>query len=319
VSDLWYDISAPSYEVKNAKSIIHPFAVRDYSGITINPYQGCQHRCAYCYATYEWSPEFYDKIYAKKNAPEMLEKELKLWKPKMIGPVMISSATDAYQPAEIKYSLTRKCVQVLQKYNVPYYIFTKSKIIERDLELHCRYAHNCFIVWSITTVKERVRRILEPGTPPAWKIFATIKRFTEAGVSCGINIDPIIPLVTDTDTELDAILQCCKESGVKYVFGAMLRMRNDIWARMKLALRLLDVPQGESRYKEIYDIKEPLTKPAYIACNREYAKNVTSMLYEKIESNGLWHTFPDHIQPRLIDRSHTGQTTLLSFTQTSSK
>jgi DNA repair photolyase len=317
MSGLWYDVSAPRYETKKAKSVIHPFAVKGYTGMTINPYQGCQHRCAYCYATYEWSPEFYDKIYAKSNSPEVLEKELQSWKGGAMNPVMVSSATDAYQPAELKYGLTRRCVQILQKYNVPYYVFTKSAIIERDLELHRRYSRSCFVVWSITTASEKTRCVVEPGTPPAERIFAVIKKFTDAGVPCGVNVDPIMPLVTDTNEELDAVVDCCKEAGVKYVFGAMLRMREDIWDRMKLALRLLGVSDGERRYREIYEIKEPLAGP-YVACNKEYAKRVIDRLYEKIASRGLCPDFPDHLRPQDIDRSCTGQTTMLSFIGTSS-
>ncbi|AIF84688.1 DNA repair photolyase [Candidatus Nitrososphaera evergladensis SR1] len=315
-SGLWYDVSAPRYEAKKAKSIIHPFAVKGYTGMTVNPYQGCQHRCAYCYATYEWSPEFYDKVYAKSNAPEVLEKELQSWKASTINPMMVASATDAYQPAELRYGLTRKCVQVLQKYNVPYYVFTKSTIIERDLELHRRYARNCLVIWSITTANEKIRRIVEPGTPPAERIFAVIKKFTDAGVPCGINVDPIMPLVTDTDEELGAVVDRCKEAGVKYVFGAMLRMRDDIWDRMKLALRLLQVPDGERRYRQIYEIKEELSadaKQKYIACNKEYGKRVTDRLHEIIKSRGLCPDFPDHVRPQDIDRSCTGQMTMLSF------
>ncbi|MCD6037536.1 MAG: hypothetical protein K0S67_1424 [Nitrososphaeraceae archaeon] len=107
---------------------------------------------------------------------------------------MISSATDPYQPAELKYSITRKCIQILQKYNAPYYVFTKSSIIKRDLELHKGYKNNCFIVWSITTCDEKIRRVIEPGTPPASSMFEVIKEFTDSGICCGVNIDPIIPL-----------------------------------------------------------------------------------------------------------------------------
>src|SRR6478672_13158154 len=131
--NLWYNLNkTPEFELKESKMILHPFAVRDYEGLTINPYQGCQHRCGYCYATYEWSPEFYDKIYAKSNSPEILESQLKDSKSKVLEPVMISSATDAYQPAELKFELTRKCIKILQKYNIPYYVFTKSTLISRD-------------------------------------------------------------------------------------------------------------------------------------------------------------------------------------------
>src|SRR5919202_4890305 len=185
---LWYSGEAPTLEEKKSRSIIHPFVIKGYNGLTINPYQGCGHRCAYCYATYEWSPKFYDKVYAKINAPDVLDKQLAAWKSDIIEPVMVSSATDPYQPAELRFDLTRKCVKVLQKYNVPYYVFTKSTIIERDLELHKRYRHNCFIVWSMTTCSESVRRKLEPGTPPADRIFEVIKKFTAAGVYCGVNV-----------------------------------------------------------------------------------------------------------------------------------
>src|SRR6187551_1306155 len=108
-SPSWFKEPAPIFTAKESKSILHDFFVYGKEGLTINPYNGCQHRCGYCYATYEWSPEFYDKIYAKSNAPEVLENQLKSWKSETIDPVMVSSATDPYQPAEIRHGLTRKC------------------------------------------------------------------------------------------------------------------------------------------------------------------------------------------------------------------
>src|SRR5918912_3285352 len=98
--NLWYDNKGPNFLTKNSKSIIHPFVVKGYKGLTINPYQGCQHRCGYCYATYEWSPQFYDKIYAKSNAPEVLENQLKSWKSETIELVMVSYAPATVNTAE---------------------------------------------------------------------------------------------------------------------------------------------------------------------------------------------------------------------------
>ena len=311
MSGLWYS-GAAALEEKKSKSIIHPFAVKSYSGLAINPYQGCGHRCAYCYATYEWSPEFYDKVYAKSNAPEVLDGQLAAWKSDTVNPVMVASATDAYQPAELRYGLTRRCVQVLQRYNVPYYVFTKSAIIERDLELHRQYGHNCFIVWSITTCNEKIRRAVEPGTPPASRIFEAIKKFTDAGVCCGVNVDPIMPLITDTDEELEAVVNSCKQAGLQHVFGAMLRLRTDIWERMKLALRLLEIPGGIEKYRQIYNFEEPLDAK-YVAADRRYAEKVIGGLEERVRSCGMSCGYPDHLGPRRIDRSHLGQTTLHSF------
>ncbi|HEU4605123.1 MAG TPA: radical SAM protein [Nitrososphaera sp.] len=311
MSGLWYS-GAATLEEKKSKSIIHPFVVKSYNGLAINPYQGCGHRCAYCYATYEWSPEFYDKVYAKSNAPEVLDGQLAAWKSDMVNPVMVASATDAYQPAELRYGLTRRCVQVLQKYNVPYYVFTKSAIIERDLELHRQYGHNCFIVWSITTCSEKIRRAVEPGTPPASRIFEAIKKFTDAGVCCGVNVDPIMPLITDTDEELEAVVKSCKDAGLQHVFGAMLRLRTDIWERMKLALRLLEIPGGIEKYRQIYSFEEPLDAK-YVAADRRYAEKVIDGLEERVRSCGMSCGFPAHLGPRRIDRSHLGQTTLHNF------
>ncbi len=312
MSNLWYNSAAPIFDTKTSKSILHPFILKNYDGLAINPYQGCQHRCAYCYATYDWSPEFYDKIYAKSNAPEVLDKQLASWKSDTIDPVMVSSATDAYQPSELRFNLTRRCIEVLQKYDVPYYIFTKSIIIERDLELHKKYRHNCFIIWSITTYNERIRRIIEPGTPTANRIFETIKKFTESGLCCGITIDPIMPLITDGDRDFCEIVDRCKAAGLQHIFGEILRLRDDIWKRMKIAINLLKIPYGVDEYKRIYHF-EDTPNSNYIAADKRYAEKTLGHLKQIIENYGMSSKFPDYVRSRRINKFCSGQTTLLSF------
>jgi DNA repair photolyase len=303
VLDLWYAKEAPEFEVKKSKSVLHPFIVREYEGLTINPYQGCHHRCGYCYATYEWSPEFYDKIYSKSNAPEILENQLKSWKSETVEPVMISSATDAYQPAELKFALTRKCTKVLQKYNVPYYVFTKSTIILRDLELHKQYKDNCFVVWSITTCNEKIRRIIEPGTPPTYAMFAVIKKFSDVGIRCGVNIDPIIPLVTDSPEDIEFILDNCLRAGVSYIFGAILRLRADIWERMKTILTLLSIRDGIQKYNRIFHFTEPLRSGYNIAADQFYSKTILENLRESVLQRGISFDFPDLSENKFIGKN----------------
>ena len=303
VLDLWYAKEAPEFEVKKSKSVLHPFIVREYEGLTINPYQGCHHRCGYCYATYEWSPEFYDKIYSKSNAPEILENQLKSWKSETIEPVMISSATDAYQPAELKFELTRKCTKVLQKNNVPYYVFTKSTIILRDLELHKQYKDNCFVVWSITTCNEKIRRIIEPGTPPTYAMFAVIKKFSDAGIRCGVNIDPIIPLVTDSPEDIEYILDNCLRAGVSHIFGAILRLRADIWERMKTILTLLSIRDGIQKYNRIFHFKEPLRSAYNISADQFYSKTILENLRESVLQRGISFAFPDLSENKFIGKN----------------
>lgn len=316
--DAWYTKKAPEFEIKNSKSIIHPFIVKQYQGLTINPYQGCQHRCGYCYATYKWSPEFYDKIYAKSNAPEILERQIRSWKSKTtIEPVMISSATDAYQPAELKFELTRKCVKVLQKYNIPYYVFTKSTIIRRDLELHKQYKNRCFIVWSITTYDEKIRRIIEPGTPPASSMFKVIKKFSDAGIRCGVNIDPIIPLITDSQEDIETILDNCLKADVRYIFGAILRLRADIWERMRTILKFLNITDGVNEYKRIFRFEEPVKEYYNIAASDPYSSRILENLREEVLCKGMVFDFPDLARNECFEidnvSNNTNQLTLMNY------
>ena len=225
---------------------------------------------------------------------------------------MVSSATDCYQPAELRFGLTKKCVQVLQNYNVPYYVFTKSALIERDLELHSRYRENCFIVWSITTANEKVRRVLEPGTPPASKLFATMKKFVGAGVRCGVNVDPIIPLVTDSESEIESIVTSCKHAGVERVFGSVMRLRSDIWERMKVVFLLLEVPDTLTGYKEIYGFDEPIG-PAYLSANRKYSDRVLLILESKLSKYEIQGGFPDFLGETILNRAHSGQSVLTNY------
>lgn len=283
--------------------MLHPFNVSGFKGYTLNVYQGCQHRCGYCYATYEWSPEFYDKIYAKSNAPEILESQLKSGKPKVIEPVMISSATDAYQPAELKFELTRKCVKILQKYHIPYYVFTKSTLISRDIELHQQYKDNCFLVWSITTCIENIRRIVEPGTPPASAMFKVIKRFSDAGIRCAVNIDPIIPLITDSMNDIDLLLDNCLNSGVRYILGATLRLRADIWERMKNIFKMLNKEKEEEekrieQYKKLYHFNEPLNHGYNLAVDNGYSNTVLKNLKERVIKRDMYFDLPHLIGSR---------------------
>ena len=314
----WYTKSTPELQTKKSKSLLHPFIVKKYRGLTINPYQGCHHRCGYCYATYQWSPEFYDKIYSKSNAPQILKTQLKSWKSENIAPVMISSATDPYQPAELKFELTRKCIRVLQDYSFPYYIFTKSSIISRDLELHKQYKDNCFIIWSITTSNEAIRRIVEPGTPPAHSLFSVIEKFMDAGIRCGVNIAPIMPLITDSPDNLESILDDCLRTGVGHVVGAILRLRSDIWERTKSVLNALSLANGIKEYEKIYHFRDPMGPGYNIESDHTYSERILENLSERVRAKGMSFDFPDLIDPNRIKKyresfNNKDQLTLMNY------
>ena len=287
LSSSWYKKAAPIFTAKKSKSILHDFFVYGKEGLTINPYNGCHHRCGYCYATYEWSSEFYDHIYAKINATDLLSQQIQSCKGNIIHPVMIASATDAYQPAELKYSLTRKCVEVLQEFEIPYYIFTKSSLIERDLELHTRYSHNCFVVWSITTNNENIKRIVEPGTPPSKSVYKVIEKFCKSGIKCVVNIDPILPLITDSKEDIANIIDSANDIGVKYVSGAILRLRYDIWERMKYILHILNIDNSINFYEKIFKFKDPINFKKNLNAEREYTESIMMFLENELEKRNI--------------------------------
>jgi DNA repair photolyase len=292
LSSSWYKKAAPIFTAKKSKSILHDFFVYGKEGLTINPYNGCHHRCGYCYATYEWSSEFYDRIYAKINATDLLSQQIQSYKGNIIHPVMIASATDAYQPAELKYSLTRKCVEVLQEFEIPYYIFTKSSLIERDLELHTRYSHNCFLVWSITTNNENIKRIVEPGTPPSKSVYKVIEKFCKSGIKCVVNIDPILPLITDSKEDIANIIDTANDIGVKYVSGAILRLRYDIWERMKYILHILNIDNSINFYEKIFKFKDPINFKKNLNAEREYTESIMMFLENELEKRNIKFGYP---------------------------
>ena len=293
---LWYSDKAPTIVRKYSKSVIRYFKVGSHLGLTINPYQGCHHRCGYCYATYKWSPDFYDKIYGKINAPEILESELNKLKNTSILPVMISSATDAYQYAEAKFGITKRCIEVLQQYQIPFYVFTKSSLIERDLELFHKYNDNCFIVWSITTIDEKIKRIIEPGTPPTSRVFDTIRKFIDSGIRCCINIDPIIPFITDGGEHIGSIVDNCQQLGLRCISGSVLRLRQDIWIRIREILELFGLSRAIREYERIYGFQEPFLHENNLSANRAYTDKVMSNLKDEISKRNISFGFNQLIE-----------------------
>jgi DNA repair photolyase len=196
-------------------------------------------------------------------------------------------------------------------------VFTKSTIVSRDFELHKQYKDNCFIVWSITTCDENIRRIIEPGTPPASAMFAVIKKFSDAGIRCGVNIDPMIPLISDSPNDIESILDNCLEAGVGYVFGAILRLRADIWERMKSILMLLNMKEGIKEYNRIFHFTEPIRSGYNIAADQSYSNRILGNLRETVLRRGMSFDFPDLIGIRCVEKNklsnNANELTLMNY------
>ncbi|HLI46216.1 MAG TPA: radical SAM protein [Geobacterales bacterium] len=287
----WWKKDIPEVKVKKAKSILHNFSTAELNenGLAINPYVGCQHRCLYCYATYEWVPDFYDEIYAKFNADKVLINELPIYGSKI--PVLIGSATDSYQPVELRFRLTRKVIEILQRYGVPYYIFTKSTAVLRDLDLHKRYKDKCYIVWSLTTIDENVKRKIEPFAASAEKIFDAMKRMREADIICGLNVDPIMPGINDDKNMISMLIKKAKQANCSFISSGVLRLRDDIWERIK---RFLISEKRESlirTYEHLY-FKEGKKIGYYYFPNERYSKDIIGFIEEECMKNGIPYGLP---------------------------
>ena len=197
---------------------------------SINPYRGCYHACAYCYARpshqyldFGAGTDFERKLVVKKNAALLLRKHFmkKSWRGEV---VMFSGNTDCYQPLEASYKLTRACLEVCSEFKNPVSIITKGTLIERDIELlqtlHQRARVSVSI--SIPFWDSDHARAIEPHVPSPKRRIQTIRKLAEAGISVNVMLSPIIPGLTDSD--IPQILEAARDAGARSAYGNMLRL-----------------------------------------------------------------------------------------------
>src|SRR6267154_2403504 len=197
---------------------------------SINPYQGCEHGCIYCYARPSHaylglSPglDFETRIFAKENAAELLRKELSRpdYRCELIA---LGANTDPYQPVERQHRLTRAIREVLWAFRNPVGIVTKGSLIERDLDLLEPMAREGLVqvFVSIGTLDGEIARTLEPRAAAPYRRVETVRRLSERGVPCGTLVAPIIPFLNDKDME--AVLEAAGEAGARMAGYTLLRL-----------------------------------------------------------------------------------------------
>ncbi len=201
---------------------------------SMNPYQGCEHGCIYCYARnsheywgYSAGLDFEKQILVKKNAPELLEAQLrkKSWQAKTI---VLSGNTDCYQPAEKKFKITRDCLKVFLKYRHPVGIITKNDLILRDIDLlrELNQDHLVSVHISVTTLSEATRRLLEPRTATIEKRLRIIEKLSGVGIPVNAMLAPIIPGINSH--ELLALAKHCSARGALSFGYAVVRLNGAI-------------------------------------------------------------------------------------------
>jgi len=233
-------VERPEYFLLPVKSILNRCdSKRVPFEWTINPYRGCEFACKYCYARYTHEymeldgSEFEKKIYVKKDAAPLLAHDISRKysyasekaggeKPDHIA---IGTATDPYQPAEREHGVTRACLEELAKREgLSISIITKSNQIVRDIDVLKKIAarSSLQIDITVTTMRARLARTLEPRAPRPDLRLAAVKELHAAGLAVGVSASPLVPGITDGQGELEAVAAAAKEAGAQWFFSGVL-------------------------------------------------------------------------------------------------
>jgi len=234
--DDWEEINAKTrYIEMESKSIVNKVESKDVGmSYSMNPYAGCEHGCIYCYARnvheywgYSAGLDFEQKILIKKNAPDLLRKFL--MQPRWDAtPIMLSGNTDCYQPAEQKYRLTRKMLQVCNAFNQPVGILTKNAWILKDKDILQEMAKKQIVsaMVSITSFNEELRRFMEPRTATAKQKLKVIEELSKAGVRMGIMMGPMIPGLNEH--EMQRIMKAASDHGATFTAYTFIRLNGSV-------------------------------------------------------------------------------------------
>jgi DNA repair photolyase len=200
---------------------------------SLNPYSGCAHRCHYCYARAYYAKadfgtpdhDFDRQILVKVNFPEVLRRELgrPSWRAEQVA---IGTSTDAYQPAEGRFRLTRRVLESLRDHANPLGMVTKSPLVIRDADLLADLARlaKVRVFFTITTLDPELWRLLEPGTANPLKRLHALRCLRQAGVPAGVLLAPILPGITDSVGSIDAVARAAAEHGACFFGASALRL-----------------------------------------------------------------------------------------------
>ena len=229
---------------------------------SINPYQGCEHGCIYCYArpTHAYlghSPglDFETKLFGKKNAAELLRTELS--RPDYrCALIALGANTDPYQPVEREHRITRDILEVLAEFRHPVGIVTKSSLVERDIDILSDMAKENLaqVFVSVTSLDGELARSLEPRATAPYRRIETLRRLGDAGIPCGVLMAPVIPFINDKDIE--GVLEAAATAGASMAGYVMLRLPLEVktlfrdWLERHVPMRARHVMSS------IHDVRE---------------------------------------------------------------
>ncbi len=217
-----------------AKSILRKYKKIDswfISRYGMNLYRGCTHNCIYCDGRaegYYVDGEFGEDVTVKVNAIEILRRELdpkRKRTPFKRSFIMIGGGVgDSYQPIEEKYQLSRKVLELMDEYNFPVHILTKSTLINRDIDIlkKINKRNRAIVSFSFSSVNDEISAIFEPGVPSPSERLKTLTFFKNEGIACGMFLLPVIPFITDTPELMEETIRKASEVGLDFIiFGGM--------------------------------------------------------------------------------------------------
>lgn len=201
---------------------------------SVNPYRGCFHACAYCYArpTHEYlgfgaGTDFDAKIVVKTNAAALLRDAFR--KPSWQGELVVFSGnTDCYQPLEASWRVTRACLEVCAEFRNPVGVITKSVLVQRDLDLFERLQEQArvHVFFSIPFADDATARLIEPQAPTISRRFEAMRRLAGAGIPVGVSVAPVIPGLNDDD--IAPVLEQAKQAGATHASYSLLRLSGSV-------------------------------------------------------------------------------------------
>ena len=234
----------------------------------MNIYRGCCHGCIYCDSRSDcYQIENFDIVRAKESSTEIIERDLRSKRKK--GVIGIGAMSDPYNPFEKKYELTRKALEVVDRYNFGISIATKSPLITRDIDILKRISNHSpvLIKITVTTFDDDLCRIIEPHVQPSSERFKAIKELTDNGIFTGILLMPILPFINDSLENIKAIVKGAYEAGAKFIFaygmGVTLRsnQRDYYYERIRDAFPMRNLAGTYLRtYGDRYECSSPRGK-----------------------------------------------------------
>jgi DNA repair photolyase len=201
---------------------------------SLNPYTGCEHRCAFCYvrafelrADRPFDDRYGRTVRIKMNVAAVLRGELsrRSWRKEA---VVIGAATDPYQPAEGRYRLTRQCLEALRDFSNPAAMITRGPMIVRDIDVLTELARRAelHITFSIPTIDDDVWRKTEPGTAHPRQRLRAIEQLVAAGIDVGVGMAPILPGLSDSPEQLEAVVKAARAAGATGLWAGMLHLKD---------------------------------------------------------------------------------------------